>query len=37
MRLLLGRVLQTVPVGELPRSVVVVDRRRIRRRRLPIR
>ena len=37
MRLLLERVLQTIPVEELPRSVVVVDRRRIRRRRLPIR
>ncbi len=37
MRVLLERVLQTVPVEELKRSVVVVDRRRIRYRRLPIR
>jgi predicted nuclease of predicted toxin-antitoxin system len=37
MRHLLERVLQTVAIDELPRSVVVVDRRRIRRRSLPIR
>jgi predicted nuclease of predicted toxin-antitoxin system len=36
MQALLERVLQAVPLEELPRSVVVVDRRRIRRRRLPI-
>ncbi len=37
MRALLERVLQAVPLEELPRSIVIVDRRRIRRRRLPIR
>lgn len=36
MRALLERVFQTVPVEELQRSIVVVDRRWIRRRRLPI-
>lgn len=36
MRMLLERVLQAVPLEELPRSVVVVDHRRIRRRHLPI-
>ncbi|MFN4219229.1 MAG: DUF5615 family PIN-like protein [Candidatus Bipolaricaulia bacterium] len=36
MRALLERVFQTVPVEELPHSIVVVDRRRIRRRRLPV-
>lgn len=36
VRALLGRALQVIPEPELPHSIVVLDKDRIRRRRLPI-
>lgn len=32
----LARVIETIPQGELPNSIVVIEKARIRRRRLPV-
>jgi predicted nuclease of predicted toxin-antitoxin system len=32
----LKRVLETIPIEELPRSIIVIEKRRVRRRRLPL-